>query len=120
MKAPEPTPEPVANPIETAAKPVQMASVEVPRIVAPKPVKDRPAAPPSGVWRVQLGALAQKGNAEGLYQKLAGKGALVGRKAFYVAAGAVTKLQVGPFETKASAQSACNALASACIPVMGK
>ena len=35
-------------------------------------------------------------------------------------AGAVTKLQVGPFETKASAQSACNALASACIPVMGK
>ena len=120
MKAPEPTPEPVANPVETAAKPVQMASVEVPRIVAPKPVKDSPAAPPSGVWRVQLGAFAQKGNAEGLYQKLAGKGALVGRRPYYIAAGAVTKLQVGPFETRASAQSACNALASACIPVMGK
>ena len=120
VKAPEPAPQPAANPVETATKPVQMASVEVPRKAAPKPVEDRPAGARTGLWRVQLGAFAQKGNAEGLYQKLAGKGALVGRKAFYVAAGAVTKLQVGPFETRASAQSACNALANACIPVMGK
>jgi cell division protein FtsN len=121
LKAPEPAPQPVANPVETAAKPVQTASLDVPRKAVPKTIKDRPAVgAPTGVSRVQLGAFAQKGNAEGLYQKLAGKGALVGRRAFYVAAGAVTKLQVGPFETRASAQSACNALASACIPVMGK
>jgi cell division septation protein DedD len=121
VKTPEPAPQPVANPVETAAKPVQTASLDVPRKAVPKTIKDRPAVgAPTGVSRVQLGAFAQKGNAEGLYQKLAGKGALVGRRAFYVAAGAVTKLQVGPFETRASAQSACNALASACIPVMGK
>jgi cell division septation protein DedD len=102
-------------------KPVEVASLQLPAAAPPKPEKPAPAAaPPSGAWRVQLGAFSQKGNAEGLYKKLAGSGALAGRKPFYVAAGAVTKLQVGPFESRAAAQAVCNRLEGPCIPVSGK
>ena len=90
--------------------PVKTAKVE-------KPIK---AAPASGNWRIQLGAFSQRGNAEALYKKLSGKGALEGRSPYYVAAGAVTRLQVGPFESKAAAEAACRSLGSACFPVPAK
>ena len=41
--------------------------------------------------------------AEALFRKLSGKDALAGRKPVYISAGAVTRLQVGPFESKAAA-----------------
>ncbi|HEY4070649.1 MAG TPA: SPOR domain-containing protein [Sphingomicrobium sp.] len=78
------------------------------------------ATPASGNWRIQLGAFSQKGNAEALYKRVAGKDALAGRKPFYVAAGAVTRLQVGPFESKSAAESACRAVGGACFPVAVK
>ena len=117
------TPQPAAakpeKPPAKAAKPVETASV--PKKAAAKPAPDPAvAAPATGAWRIQLGAFSQKGNAEDLYRKLAGTKALAGRKPFYVAAGAVTRLQVGPFESKAAAQAACKAVASACFPVPGK
>jgi cell division septation protein DedD len=74
----------------------------------------------SGMWRIQLGAFSQRGSAEALFKKLAGSGAVAGRQAFYVPAGAVTRLQVGPFESRAAAQAACNALKQACFPVSAK
>jgi len=37
-----------------------------------------------------------------------------------VAAGAVTRLQVGPFASRAAALSACDALKQACFPVPAK
>ena len=52
--------------------------------------------------------------------KLSGKAALAGRQPFYVAAGAVTRLQVGPFASKAAAAAACKALGTACFPVPAK
>jgi hypothetical protein len=112
-------PRPVEPPPEVAPPPkaVEMASIEVPKKVVAQP---KAGSAPTGAWRVQLGAFSQKGNAEGLYKKLAGTDALTGRKPFYVAAGGVTKLQVGPFESKSAAQAACNALANACMPVTGK
>lgn len=95
----------------------------------PKPVAQQPAAaqavpPPAiaatGGWRIQLGAFSQRGSAEALYQRISAKPALAGRRPFYIAAGAVTRLQVGPFENKAAAAAACRTLGTACFPVPGK
>ncbi len=87
--------------------------VPTPKLAATPP--QRPAA--SGAWRIQLGAFSQRGSAEALYQRLSRNGALAGRQPFYIAAGAITRLQVGPFETKAAAGAACRAVAQACFPV---
>jgi cell division septation protein DedD len=83
----------------------------------PKPA---PASPVSGDWRIQLGAFSQRGGAEALYQRIAGKAALAGRRPFYVAAGNVIRLQIGPFISRAAAQAACGSLGTACFPVSAK
>ena len=79
------------------------------------------SSPARGRWRVQLGAFSKRGSAETLYRKLSGNGALAGRQAYYVPAGAVTRLQVGPFESRAAAASACASLkGQACFAVEAK
>lgn len=78
------------------------------------------ASPAKGDWRIQLGAFSQRSNAEAQYQKVSGKSALAGRHAYYVAAGPVTRLQVGPFESKSAAESACKAVGVSCFPVSSK
>ncbi len=101
------------------AKPAQVAAAKP----APAP---KPAAPAvkqplaSGAWRIQLGAFAQRRSAEVLYRRLSNNGALAGRQAFYISAGPVTRLQVGPFESRAAAAAACRAVAQACFPVPAK
>ena len=102
---------PAKPPVKTAA------SAATPPKSAPAPAAAKPA---SGNWRIQLGAFSQRGNAEALYKKVAGKSVLSGRSPFYVSAGSVTRLQVGPFESKSAAQAACNALGVACFPVAAK
>lgn len=101
---------------------------------APKdrPTRSRPAAPkpatafaksvpePAGAWRIQLGAFAQHGSAQALYEHLSRKSALAGKNAFYIPAGAMTRLQVGPFISKAAAAAACGSLGAACFPVPAK
>ena len=83
---------------------------------APKPplATAKPAIAPapaqSGAWRIQLGAFSQRGSAEALYKKLSGSPPVAGRSLVLVPAGAVTRLQVGPFESKAAASAACSAL----------
>ena len=111
-----------APPAQPKAKPVQSAAAKpkpAPEPEPPKAAPAAPAAPASGGWRIQLGAFSQRGSAEALYRKLAGS--LGGREAFYVRAGAVTRLQVGPYPSRAAAQAACNALkGQACFPVAAK
>ena len=58
-----------------------------------------------GAWRIQLGAFSSKANAQSLYTKLKGK--LGGAQAYYVPAGAMTRLQAGPFESRSKASEAC-------------
>ena len=71
-----------------------------------------------GAWRIQLGAFSARGAAEGLYRKLSGTPALAGRQAYYIPVGKVTRLQAGPFESRASAATACARLApQPCFPV---
>jgi hypothetical protein len=85
--------------------------------VAPKAVREISA---QGNWRIQLGAFGQRSSAEALYRRVAGKSALAGRSAIYVPVGSMTRLQVGPFESRAAAASACGSIGTACFPVPAK
>lgn len=81
------------------------------------------AAPATGGWRVQLGAFSKRSSAETLFKRLSGSGALAGRRPFFIAAGAITRLQAGPFESRAAAAAACEALSAKgqpCFPVAAK
>jgi len=118
-------PPPSAKPAKAKAKAVQAAEARPAPIkpaAAPAPAtpKVAGASPPTGSWRIQLGAFAQKGSAEALYRKLASNSALAGRQPYYVAVGAVTRLQAGPFASRSAAQAACTALKQACFPVPAK
>jgi TPR repeat protein len=64
-----------------------------------------------GAWRVQLGAFSARSSAEGLFRKLSGNDALAGRQPYYIPVGKITRLQAGPFESRAAAASACARLA---------
>ena len=71
-----------------------------------------------GAWRIQLGAFSKRSSAESLFRSLSGS--LAGRQPFYVPAGAVTRLQAGPFASKSEANAACARLSAkghACFPV---
>lgn len=109
---------------ESPAKPAPKTVAARPP--APKPAPAKPTATPpspaksavaaSGNWRIQLGAFGQRKSAETLFAKLSGK--LAGRQPYYVPAGAVVRLQAGPFESRAAANAACARLApQACFPV---
>lgn len=119
----KPAPKTVTKPATQVAERPQVQPPSKPaKEVAAKPAapKPAPAAPAeaSGSWRIQLGAFSQRGSAETLYKKLSGS--LGGRQAFYVPVGAITRLQVGPFESRAAAESACKAAGVPCFPVPGK
>jgi hypothetical protein len=85
-----------------------------------KPAEAKATPPVTGEWRIQLGSFAQKSNAETLVKKLFRKEALDGRTFYYVPAGGVTRLQVGPFESKSAASSACKAVGVACFAINAK
>ena len=104
---------------EPAAKP----ATRPPTIAAAKPTVASTDVPAFGAWRIQLGAFSQRSSAEALFRKLAAGGALAGRKPFLIDAGNVTRLQVGPFESRAAAASACTSLSARgqpCFPVPAK
>ena len=114
-------PPPGSKAASVKPKPVQTAQAKLsPRPSPPAPQAKVAASPATGNWRIQLGAFSQRGSAEALFGKLSGSGALAGRQPYYVSAGAVTRLQVGPFASRAAAQAACNVLKQACFPVAAK
>jgi len=105
------------RPVKEAVKPPALPPVAPPVKRPPQMAAKQPASPPTppvkagGAWRVQLGAFSQPGAATALFRKFAG-GPLAGRQPFLVAAGAVTRLQAGPFASRADAAAACTALAA--------
>ena len=112
-------------PAKSAAVKPPTTKPVVPKATAPAPNKAaattlaKPVTASSGKWRIQLGAFSQRKSAESLYAKLSGK--LGGRQPYYVPAGAVVRLQAGPFESRAAASSACAKLApQPCFPVEGR
>lgn len=108
------------------SKPVRVAAKAQPISPAPtKPIKvsGPPTTPkaivttaPGGAWRVQLGAFSQRGSAENLFRKLSPS--LPGKQPVYVVAGAVVRLQAGPYDSRSAAASACGSLhGQPCFPV---
>lgn len=105
--APRTTPQPAAPVATAAAKP------------APTPAQPatQPAPQPAirdGGWRVQLGAFGDAGNARSLWARVGSR--FPGRQPYYVKAGAITRLQVGPFASQGEANRACGAV-KPCIAV---
>jgi TPR repeat protein len=89
-------------------------------VAAPKPAT---IAPNSGGWRIQLGAFGQRASAETLFRKLSTVAPLAGKQSYLIPAGAVTRLQAGPFESRTAASAACAALSARgqpCFPVAGR
>jgi uncharacterized protein len=87
---------------------------------APKPAA---VAPNSGGWRIQLGAFGQRASAEALFRKLSSGAPLAGKQSYLIPVGAITRLQAGPFESRAAAAAACATLSArgqACFPVAGR
>ena len=80
-------------------------------------------APPvpvqSGDWRVQLGAFSTQAKAKDLWNTLEAKNAsLSGFQPYLVNAGAITRLQAGPFASKTAAEKICALLGNqACFAV---
>ena len=73
-------------------------------------------------WKVQLGAFREPATAEALFASLRGSvPALAGTQPILQRAGAVTRLQAGPFPNRAAAAAACAAVTArggqACFPV---
>lgn len=129
--APPATAKPPAKAVSPASPPSQASPSQASAAPAPKP--PAPAAPPvtkppspavpvaaNGPWRVQLGAFAVAGNADGLWNRIKGRPELSGRPKLLVRSGNVTKLQAGGFATSGDAQAACSRLSRAglsCLPV---
>ena len=86
--------------------------------VKPESRGEKPA--PEGKWRIQIGAFSKRSNGEGLFKRLADNPAIAGRQPYYVPNGAVTRLQVGPFESRSAADEACARLKSSCFAVPAK
>jgi TPR repeat protein len=124
LAAADPTPVAAAP---MAARPPQSvrASRPVPvQAPAAKPLAPVKAAAPAaagGRWRVQLGAFGDSGNAQKQWATLKAKiSGLGGMQPYMVKAGAVTRLQAGPFASREAAARLCDsakAAGSACIPV---
>jgi cell division septation protein DedD len=121
---PNGTPVAAKTPQSASAAPTRPAKAkpapQKPKAAEPARTKAAPASPVAGDWRIQLGAFSQRGGAEALYRRVSGKAALAGRRPFYVAAGNVIRLQVGPFISRAAAQAACGSVGTACFPVSAK
>ena len=98
--------QPGAQPVAAAPTPTKSASV------ASAP---RPATPVSGGWRVQLGAFSgQRAAADGWTRLSKAQPSILGDQTpIYVQAGAVTRLQVGPFATREAARALCGRLMAA-------
>lgn len=106
-----------------AVKPVDLPpSTPVPPPTAPSPAAApvTPATAPASGWKVQLGAFGTEAAAHQAWMKIAAQPALKGVSPVYAHVNALTRLQAGPFASRAAAGEACAALkdvAAGCFPV---
>ena len=107
---------------QTQPKPTATARPKAEKTPSPPPAQ-KAATATSGAWRIQLGAFSQRSSAEALFRRLSGSAPVAGRQQFLIAAGSVTRLQVGPFPSKSAAAAACSSLSArgqACFPVAAR
>ncbi|MEP3227549.1 MAG: SPOR domain-containing protein [Parasphingorhabdus sp.] len=109
IPTPAPVPAPIPAPVSASVAP-SMPKAPAP-VVAANPAP-RPAPLPaatSGNWRVQLGAFSNQNKAKALWNNLENRvTGLNGLQPYLVAAGSITRLQAGPFTTKAQASKMCS------------
>jgi cell division septation protein DedD len=116
---------PATRPGTATTPPVRTAAVTPPKPTAtpprPAPATPKPpvTTPPKpvvrdGGWRVQLGAFGDPNNARKLWGQVGGR--FPGRQVYYVKAGNLTKVLVGPFASRGEASGACGAV-KPCVPV---
>jgi uncharacterized protein len=107
---------------QTTERPKSLAPAPKPKAIAKAAASQSSfASSATGPWRIQLGAFSQRSSAEALLRRLSG--ALGGKQSYLVPAGAVTRLQVGPYPSKAAASAACGSLSARgqdCFPVAAK
>lgn len=108
-----PRPIPTATPKPTRAVPAQRPTPRPTEAATRDPAPAAPVARDGG-WRVQLGAFGEAGNARKLWGQVGGR--FAGRQPYYVKAGPLTKLLVGPYASQSEAAAACRAV-NPCIPV---
>ena len=101
---------PATKPVTKAPTPPRLASTAA---ASPRPfVGSLSMSPPTtGGWRVQLGAFGQRSAADALFRKLAA-GPLAGKQAYAIPVGAMTRLQAGPYPSRAAASAACATLSA--------
>lgn len=104
--APTIQPLPATTPM-AAPRPPRRVPTPVAPVAAPMPAR-------AGHWHVQLGAFRDDGNARALWSRVGGR---VGGQPVYARAGGVTRLQAGPFATRAEAERACRAAGGGCLVV---
>lgn len=97
-----PTTVATSAPVRPAARPAPSPPVAVAAVAA------------TGNWRVQLGAFGDGGNARRLGSQMASR--FPGRTIDYVSVGALTKVVVGPYSSRAAAVAACGSV-KPCVPV---
>ena len=113
---PVPVERPAAPPVTIVAIPASAppTSVASPAKAPPKPVQVAVAIPkkPTG-WKVQLGAFSKRAQAEAAWTdvKTKQKQLVAKTSPIYMADGNVTKLQMGPYPSKAAARDACAKIA---------
>ena len=101
-------PKPAPAPVAPAPKPAAPAAT-APAVAA---ASTAPAVAATGDWRIQLGAFSEESRARTLWSGLERQNqALAGLQPYLVKAGAITKLQAGPFATQAAAKQACDSVA---------
>jgi cell division septation protein DedD len=101
---------------KTAASP-KVASATPPAKAAAPVIA--PAAKPGGAFRIQLGAFRDSASAERLFASLGSR--LNGASMILVPSGTMTRLQVGPYPTRAAASAACAALKpQPCFPLAAR
>lgn len=98
------------GPSQVAGQPVTSS----PNAPPPAPAAVAVASNPGGGWRLQLGAFGDAGNARRLGEQLAPR--FPGHTIDYLAVGALTKVMVRGYTTRAAAQAACGSV-KPCVPI---
>ncbi len=103
-----PTPATAPAPVSPG---VTYAPTPKPASVAPVATAAPVRAATAGDWRVQLGAFSDENKAKNLWNRLENSiSALAGMQPYLVKAGGITRLQAGPFATRAQAESMCSSV----------
>ncbi len=95
-------------------KPVRTAELPPSAPPAPKPSPSVSAVPPTGNWRVQLGAFSTQERAQTQWKTMSAKvKSLSGYQHHLVAGGGVTRLQAGPLASREEADRLCGEIKQA-------